>query len=259
VLAGSTVTAGPGRIREADRIGIETSDLTKRFGRGSLLTRIAGRAARRESVTALDGVTVSVAAGDVCALVGHNGSGKSTMLRVLASLVLPDGGSARVAGHDVVADDVAVRRRTALVVADDRSFSLRLTGRENLEFFAGLHGAPHAAVGESLTRVALDDAADDVYATYSSGMRQRLALARGLLGQPSVLLLDEPFRALDEVSSDSLRGVIADATSEGITVLVATHHTDELAGLCDQVVELVDGRVTYDGDLPGWRPAREYR
>lgn len=232
--------------------GVETTDLTKRFGRGSLLTRVAGRAARREPVAALEGVTLSVAAGEVCALVGHNGSGKSTLLRVLATLVLPDSGTALVDGHEVVADDVAVRRRVALVTADDRSFSLRLTGRENLELFARLHGAPQRAVGESLERVALEGAGGDAYATYSSGMRQRLALARALLGAPSVLLLDEPFRALDEASSDTLRAVIAEAAAGGSTVLVATHHTDELGDSCHRVVQLHDGRVTYDGDRTLW-------
>ena len=243
-------------IRDAS-IGIETTELTKRFGRGSLLTRIAGRAARREPVDALDGVTLTVAPGEVCALVGHNGSGKSTLLRVLATLVLPDGGSARVDGYDVVSDDVAVRRRVALVTADDRSFSLRLTGRENLELFGGLFGAPASAVGESLERVALDDAGEDAYATYSSGMRQRLALARALLGHPSVLLLDEPFRALDDASSGTLRAVIADAAGAGAAVVVATHHSDELADLSGQVVQLDGGRVVYDGDHAGWRRSAE--
>lgn len=231
---------------------METRELTKRFGRGSLLTRLAGRAARREPVLALDGVSVSVPSGTVCALVGRNGSGKSTLLRVLATLVLPDGGSALVDGHDVVDDDVAVRRCAALVTADDRSFSLRLTGRENLDLFAGLHGAADGVVGEVLARVDLEAAGDDVYATYSSGMRQRLALARALLTRPSVLLLDEPFRALDSVSAQTLRSVIADAAGGGATVLVATHHTDELGDRCDQVVELAGGRVTYDGDHAGW-------
>ena len=198
---------------------METTDLTKRFGRGSLLTRIAGRAARREPVLALDGVTVSVPSGSVCALVGRNRSGKSTLLRVLAPLVQP-------APH----------------------------GPGEPRPVAGLHDAPTNAVARALARVDLDLAGDDVYATYSSGMRQRLALARALLTRPSVLLLDEPFRALDEVSAGTLRSVIADAADGGATVLVATHHTDELGGRCDRVVELSSGRVTYDGDLMGWRP-----
>jgi ABC-type multidrug transport system ATPase subunit len=218
-----------------------------------LLTRIAGRAARQAEISALDGVTMGVGPGEVCALVGHNGSGKSTLLRTLATLVLPDAGSASVDGCDVVAEDVEVRRRVSLVTADDRSFSMRLTGRENLEFFAGLYGTPVGALAGALEQVGLADAAADVYATYSSGMRQRLALARGLMTKPAVLLLDEPFRALDEASADALREAVAAAAGDGSTVLVATHHLDELAGLCQRVVQLEAGRVTYDGTAAGWR------
>jgi len=212
------------------------------------VSRVAGRAARREPVLALDGVSLRVGAGEVCAVVGANGSGKSTLLRVLATLVLPDSGSARVAGHDVVADDVAVRSKVGLVVADDRSFSLRLTGRENLELYAGLHGCGAGVVERALEHVDLVDAGGDVYATYSSGMRQRLALARGLMTEPDVLLLDEPFRALDEASSDTLRAAVGSAAERGATVLVATHHLDELDGRCDRVVRLDAGRVVADGD-----------
>jgi len=207
---------------------------------------------------ALDDVSLRVGAGEVCALVGHNGSGKSTLLRVLATLVLPDAGTARVAGHDVVAADVEVRRRVGLVVADDRSFSLRLTGRENLELYAALHGCGAGVIDRALEQVALVGAGDDVYATYSSGMRQRLALARGLMTEPEVLLLDEPFRALDDESSDALRAAVDAAVSDGATVVVATHHLDELGERCDRVVRLEAGRVIEDrvvGRAPSARPA----
>jgi ABC-type multidrug transport system ATPase subunit len=186
-------------------------------------------------------VSLAVAPGEVVALVGPNGSGKSTLLRILATLVLPDAGTATVAGHDVVHDDVAVRRHTALVTTEDRSFSMRLTGRQNLELFAALHGVD--SVDDALGRVGLSGAADDTYATYSSGMRQRLALARGLMTSPRVLLLDEPFRALDDASAATLRDAIGDAAAGGACALVATHHLDELGSVCGRVVALDGGRV----------------
>jgi len=142
----------------------------------------------------------------------------------------------------VATQDVDVRRNVAWVPADDRTFNLRLTGRENLRLFARLHGAGNVA--QALERVALDDAADDVYASYSSGMRQRLGLARALMGEPRVLLLDEPFRALDEESSARLRTAIAVAAGTGTTVLVATHHLDELGDLPTGVLTLEAGRLT---------------
>ena len=238
--ASRSVVTLRGRLRP---IAIETSGLTKRFGRPSLLTRLAGRRARRAPVDAVLEVSLAVEPGEVVALVGPNGSGKSTLLRILATLVLPDAGTARVAGHDVVHDDVAVRRNVALVTTEDRSFSMRLTGRQNLELFAALHDVDDAAVDGALARVGLVDAAHDTYATYSSGMRQRLALARGLMTSPRVLLLDEPFRALDDASSATLRDAIADAARAGACALVATHHVDELGDVCQRVVALREGRV----------------
>jgi ABC-2 type transport system ATP-binding protein len=225
------------------RIAIETSGLTKRFGRPSPLTRLAGRRARRAPVNAVLDVSLSIEPGEVVAVLGPNGSGKSTLLRILATLIAPDAGSARVAGHDVVVDDVAVRRNVALVTTEDRSFSMRLTGRQNLELFAALHDVDDAAMDEALDRVDLRAAAHDMFSTYSSGMRQRLALARGLMTAPRVLLLDEPFRALDDASSATLQASIADAARGGACALVATHHVDELGDVCQRVISLRDGRV----------------
>jgi ABC-2 type transport system ATP-binding protein len=228
---------------------IETNNLAKHFGRGSLLSRLASRGARRAGVAALEDVTFSLAAGDVAAVTGHNGAGKSTLLRVLATVLLPSAGSATVCGHDVAHDDINVRRHVALVTGDDRSFSLRLTGRENLRFFAGLYGLRGTvrdwAVDRALARVMLTAAGDDAYASYSAGMRQRLALARGLVVDAPVLLLDEPFRALDEEAAMRLRDLVRGlAVSDGVTVMVATHNLDEMPWT--RVLRLHHGRLVAD-------------
>jgi ABC-2 type transport system ATP-binding protein len=231
---------------------VETSNLTKRFGRGSVVARLAARSARRGELVALDDVTFTLEAGDVAALVGRNGAGKSTLLRVLATLLLPTSGHARIAGHDIARDGVEARGQLALVSGDDRSFSLRLTGQENLRFFAGLYGVARAEIDTTVERalgqVDLLDVASTVYAAYSSGMRQRLALARALLLQPAVLLLDEPFRALDTASAERLRGLVAGLSAcDGVTVLVATHDLTELDGVWTRVIALDHGAVAYDG------------
>jgi heme ABC exporter ATP-binding subunit CcmA len=204
---------------------------------------LAGRSGRRRTIHALDAVSFHIDRGEVRALLGPNGSGKSTLLRTLATLVLPDEGSATIDGFDIVRDDLDVRRQVAWVPADDRSFNLRLTGRENLRLFAQLHGNAPEAIGDALDEVALTEAADDVYASYSTGMRQRLALARALLGRPTVLLLDEPFRALDDASSSRLLDLLRRRAAEGVTVLVATHHLDELGSLPSGALTLDQGRL----------------
>jgi ABC-2 type transport system ATP-binding protein len=233
-----------------DAPAVAASGLTKTFAPGGGLRRLAVRSARRTPVAALDRVTFALAPGDVAAVVGRNGSGKSTLLRVLATLLLPDAGSATVAGCDLRADPVGVRRHATLVTADDRSFSLRLSGRENLDFFTALHGlrgpGARAAVDAALEQADLVRAGDDAVAPHSSGMRQRLAQARGLAVGASVLFHDEPSRALDDESSESLRRVLGWAAAEGMTLLVATHDLDELAGLWTRVLSLVGGWLVRD-------------
>jgi ABC-2 type transport system ATP-binding protein len=187
--------------------------------------------------------------GELVAVAGRNGSGKSTLLRLLATLVEPTSGEATVAGVDLRRDAVQARARLAFVAADDRSFHWRLTGAENLAFFAALHGVTNGAVGVALARVGLDGAADDAYSTYSTGMRQRLAVARALLGWPAVLLLDEPFRALDAESSGVLCHVLGEAVERGASVLVATHHLEELGSLTNRAIVLEAGRLVHDGPL----------
>ena len=239
-----------------DAPAVAASGLTKTFAPGGGLRRLAVRSARRTPVAALDRVTFALTPGDVAAVVGRNGSGKSTLLRVLATLLLPDEGTATVAGCDVHDDPVGVRRHATLVTADDRSLSLRLSGRENLEFFTALHGrrgrAARGAVDAALEQADLVPAGDDAVATYSSGMRQRLALARGLAVGASVLFLDEPFRALDDESSESLRRVLGWAAAGGMTLVVATHDLDELVGSWTRVLRLDGGRLVAD-DIVGRR------
>jgi ABC-type lipoprotein export system ATPase subunit/ABC-type polysaccharide/polyol phosphate export permease len=163
--------------------GISAVGLGKRFG----------------AVQALSGVDVAVGAGEIVAVLGQNGGGKSTLLRILGTTVIPDEGRALVGGHDVVTDALAARRALGLMVGDERALYWRLTGRGNLAFFATLHGLRgrrgREHVDELLEQVALADVADRRATGYSSGMRMRLMLARALIGNPRVLLLDEPARS----------------------------------------------------------------
>ncbi|MGI8983098.1 MAG: ABC transporter ATP-binding protein [Acidimicrobiales bacterium] len=220
-------------------------------GQGESVTgdgvRITGLEKRFGTVAALGGVDLTVAWGGVVALLGPNGAGKSTLLRILGTTVLPDAGSVEVAGHDVVVDPVTARRSVGLVLGDERSWYWRLSGRDNLEFFAALHGMRRSAArtrtDQLLGLVGLTEAADRRFDRYSSGMRARLSLARALLCEPPVLLFDEPTRTLDPLAAASFRDEVRSQAGAGRAVLFATHDLHEAAALADQVVVLVKGCV----------------
>ena len=201
--------------------------------------------------TALADVSFQVADGELVCLMGENGAGKTTLLRILSGLLAPSSGRASVAGEDV---DVAggsgdYRRKVALVVADERSFMWALSGRQNLLYFAALHGLPRRLaeprVDALLDRVGLTAASNQRFAEYSRGMRQRLALARGLLGEPQVLLLDEPTLGLDPVGARDLRTFLRQQVLEGAgrTAIIASNDPAEVRALGHRVIFLRGGRV----------------
>ena len=209
-----------------------------------------------ESVRALSDVSCEVRAGEFFGLLGENGAGKTTLFKILATLVTPDSGSAIVGGHDVLKAPSRVREVLAPVIADERSLHWRLSGLENMRLFAALHGLRSAQatrrIEELLALVNLVDAADRLVSGYSSGMKQRLLVARTLLARPSVLLLDEPTRSLDPISARSFRQFLRQdvALAQGCTVLLATHNAEEAFELCDRVGVLHRGRLVATGATP---------
>lgn len=225
---------------------IVTSHLGKTFWPSPRLLTLSGRALSRP-VRALSDVTLQVDRGQVFGLLGPNGAGKTTLLKVLATLVLPSEGRAMVYGADVVKDGHKVRRAIGLMTGDERSFYWRLTGDENLEFFAGLRGlGPRAArrsIDAVLMLVGLSTVAREVVGRYSTGMRQRLAFARALLGDPPLLMLDEPTRSLDPEATDRIRALLRTLSQDGRTILIATHVLAEAAAVCDRVAIVAGGRV----------------
>jgi ABC-2 type transport system ATP-binding protein len=234
---------------------IRVRELTKVFRPpGRLRDLLRGRL-HGAAVTALDGVSLAVERGEVLCLVGENGAGKTTLLRVLAGLLAPTAGAVEVAGTAIGARSVgsAFRRRVSLVVGDERSFNWSLSGHENMVFFGALHGfsgrEARARVAALMDRVGLAEAAHRRFAEYSRGMRQRLALARGLLGDPEVLLLDEPTLGLDPVGARDLRAFLRDEVikGRGRTALVGSNEPAEVRALGDRVVFLRAGRVSGEG------------
>ncbi len=209
---------------------------------------------RAERIHALRGVDLRVGTGEIFGLLGPNGAGKTTLLKVLSCLVLPDRGRALVAGEDTVHEG-RVKPRIGLVHTDERSFYWRLSGRENLAFFARLYDVPRKRIkpriDELLIRVDMTEAADRRFSDYSSGMKQRLAIARALLHDPPILLMDEPTKSLDPSSALSLRSFVKDELQrrDGKTVLLATHNLREAEILCDRIAILVKGRVRQVGTV----------
>ncbi|MFI9244516.1 ATP-binding cassette domain-containing protein [Streptomyces sp. NPDC053086] len=200
------------------------------------------------AVHALRGLDLAVAEGTVCGLLGPNGAGKTTAVRLLTTLLRPDGGSARVAGHDLVREAAAVRRRIG-VTGQYASVDGDLTGRENLRLFARLHRVrgPAGRAEELLERFGLTEAANRRASTYSGGMRRRLDLAASLVRRPDVLFLDEPTTGLDPASRARIWQAVRELKTDGTTVLLTTQYLEEADRLADGIALVDRGRVARTG------------
>ncbi|MGA4960297.1 ATP-binding cassette domain-containing protein [Streptomyces lavendulocolor] len=201
---------------------------------------------RYGEVRALRGLDLAAREGTVCGVLGRNGAGKTTAVRVLTTLTSPDSGSARVAGHDVVREAAAVRRHIG-VTGQYASVDGDLTGAENLRLFARLLRAPRGRADELLERFGLAAAAGRPARTYSGGMRRRLDLAASLLVRPAVLFLDEPSTGLDPHSRNAIWDVVRGLASQGTTVLLTTQYLEEADRLADDIVLVDEGRAAHTG------------
>jgi ABC-2 type transport system ATP-binding protein len=199
---------------------------------------------------ALAGVDLEVEAGTICAVLGHNGAGKTTAVRILTTLLLPDAGRAEVAGYDVVRDPARVRARIG-VTGQSATMDGLLTGRQNLEIMGRMHHLPgrraKARADELLARFGLSDAADRLASSYSGGMRRKLDLAASLVAEPAVLFLDEPTTGLDPVARGDMWQTIRDMVANGTTVLLTTQYLDEADQLADDVALIDNGVVAARG------------
>jgi ABC-2 type transport system ATP-binding protein len=200
------------------------------------------------AVHALRGLDLAVAQGTVCGVLGPNGAGKTTAVRLLTTLLRPDAGSARIAGHDLVREASAVRRRIG-VTGQYASVDGDLTGRQNLRLFARLHRVrgPAERAAELLDRFGLTESADRPTSTYSGGMRRRLDLAASLIRRPDVLFLDEPTTGLDPASRNRIWDAVRDLKREGTTVLLTTQYLEEADQLADDIALVDQGRVAHSG------------
>jgi ABC-2 type transport system ATP-binding protein len=230
-------------------------NLTKRFRVQRRCGDIVRRPLRAAWATALDGVDLEVGRGEVFGLLGPNGAGKTTLLKIFCTLLLPTSGRAVIGGYDVVAAPSKVRQTVGYCLDTERSFYYRLTGYQNLAFFATLNNLSSRErtrrILEVIEVVGLDGAADGRFMSYSKGMQQKLGLARALLTDPVVLLLDEPTKSLDPGAATAFRRFLRGTLAEelGKTILLVSHSLDECRECCDRMAIMDRGRILFQG---GW-------
>lgn len=211
---------------------------------------------RRETgKLAVDNVSLQIAEGEIFGLVGPNGAGKTTLIRMLSTMVLPTSGHASVGGFDVMRDELAIRNLVGVVSSNERSFYWRLTGRENLRFFSTLYQIPEQQADswqeELLSLLGLAEIADRRFDHYSTGQKQRMAIARGLLTRPRVLLMDEPTKGVDPVGAAELVQLIQGQILQlwRPTILVTSHNLSEIERLCHRVGLMHHGRLVALGTI----------
>ncbi|MGO4614356.1 ABC transporter ATP-binding protein [Nocardia sp. 2YAB30] len=215
---------------------VVTRGLTKRYG----------------AHTAVDGVSMNVASGQIYGFLGPNGAGKTTTLRMLVGLLRPSDGTATVAGHRP--GDPAVVRRIGVLI-EGPGFYPYLSGRDNLRVLANYRGLDRAAVTYALDRVGLAPRADDKFRTYSLGMKQRLGVGAALLGGPDLLILDEPTNGLDPAGMAEMRELITDLAADGHTVLLSSHMLSEVQEICDRVGVISQGKLLVEAAVAELRGA----
>jgi len=228
---------------------IEVNSLSKKFiERGWFMNKI-------REVHALDQVSLTIEKGRLFGLLGPNGAGKTTLMKIICTLILPDSGEATVNGYDIIKQDDNVRGSIGFVTGEERSFFWRLTGKQNLEFFAALQNLSSEAVNKRISEVVyilgLENDIDKPYRTYSTGMKHKLDIARSLLHNPPILIMDEPTRGLDPLASKKLRQFIKKdlVITHGRTVVISTHLLSEAEEICDTVAIMNKGKIKSIGSI----------
>ena len=202
---------------------------------------------KRETVEAVRGISFDVDYGELFGLVGPNGAGKTTTIKMLTTLLTPTSGSATVLGYDVTRRVMDIRRRIGIIFGGERGLYYRVSGRENLRYFADLYGVSlsirETRIKELLELVGLTDRADDRVESYSRGMKQRLHIAKGLVNDPKLVFMDEPTIGLDPEAARDCRRMIRDLVQAGKTVLLTTHYMFEADELCRRIGVINHGRI----------------
>jgi len=201
----------------------------------------------RQAVEAVKGISFDVEFGELFGLVGPNGAGKTTTIKMLTTLLTPTSGAAKVLGFDIVEDVVEIRRRIGIIFGGERGLYYRVSGRENLRYFADLYGVPlskrEKRIAQLLDMVGLSDRADSKVEEYSRGMKQRLHIAKGLINDPQLVFMDEPTIGLDPQAARDTRAMIKQLVEKGKTILLTTHYMFEADELCRRIGVISNGEI----------------
>jgi ABC-2 type transport system ATP-binding protein len=222
---------------------IEVAGIRRTFKHGS---RPGDRGAQTR-VVALADVSINVSRGEIMGLLGPNGAGKTTLVKILSTVLLPTSGSARVLGYDVVRDAARIRERTGIVFGGERGLYGRLTVSDNLDYWAAMYHVPRRKARERnamlLARVGLANQARTTVDLLSKGMKQRLHLARGLVNDPELVIMDEPTSGMDPVAAREFRSLVNSLRQDGRAILLTTHDMAEAEEICDRVALIDHGRI----------------
>lgn len=230
-------------------LAISIHNLSKTYPTPLRRLRALFRRPVKDPVEALRDVSFDVETGEIFGLIGRNGAGKTTLTKIVATLVQPTTGNVSVKGSDSVAQDEQVRRQIGLATAEERSFYWRLTGEQNLMFFARLHGLSDRTakqrIKDLVAKLELEEVARRRFGEMSTGNKQRLAVARAMLSEPPVLLLDEPTRSLDPLAAARMRELIRSLAEQEppVTILLTSHNLAEVETLCRRVAIISRGRI----------------
>ena len=226
---------------------IEVKDLKKEFEKKEKTGFWKKKNKKKEVFLAVDNISFNVERGEIFGFLGPNGAGKTTTIKMISTLLIPTSGSVKVNNIDVVEKPMEVLKSLGTVLAGERSSYWKLTGRENLEYFAAMNGIKGKEAEEKinylLNRFNLEKRANETVEKYSTGMKQRVALAKALIADPKILILDEPTSGLDPQSARNLRELILEIKEEGRTILLTTHYMEEADELSDRIAIIDHGKI----------------
>jgi ABC-2 type transport system ATP-binding protein len=235
---------------------VDIISLSKQFAKDKGLSDSILRPFKKaDNIIVLSDINLKIRKGELFGLLGPNGAGKTTLIKILSTLILPTNGTARINGYDILKQPGGVKISLGLISSEERSFYWRLTGRQNLRFFASLQGIydkyAEKRINQTLRLVGLEKEAEKRFDSYSTGMKQKMAIARGLLNNPEILLMDEPTKGLDPLSAQKIREFIRDELikKQKKTILLTTHNVVEAEQICDRIAIINHGKIRAFGNL----------